>query len=166
MHAAHERIVYEKLKTALDEKNLPVQTLLIPVTVKVGAVETATALEHRATLLELGFDLSAVSPEVVAIRTVPTLLKQTDTAVTIRNILRELHEYGTSDIALEKRNELLATVACHNAVRANRTLTLPEMNALLREMEKTERAGQCNHGRPTWTQLALSDLDALFLRGQ
>ena len=166
MHAAHERIVYEKLKTALDEKNLPVQTLLIPVTVKVGTVETATALEHRATLLELGFDLSAVSPEVVAIRTVPTLLKQTDTAVTIRNILRELHEYGTSDIALEKRNELLATVACHNAVRANRTLTLPEMNALLREMEKTERAGQCNHGRPTWTQLALSDLDALFLRGQ
>lgn len=166
MHAAHERIVYEKLKTALDEKTLETQSLLIPITLKVSEVEAGTALENRETLLELGFDVSALSPETIAIRTVPVLLKQADIATAVRNVLRDLHEYGTSSVTREKRNELLATVACHNAVRANRTLTLPEMNALLRQMEKTERADQCNHGRPTWTQLALSDLDALFMRGQ
>ncbi|EEO27345.1 DNA mismatch repair endonuclease MutL [Oxalobacter paraformigenes] len=166
MHAAHERIVYEKLKTALDEKTLETQSLLIPLTLKVGEVEAGTALENRETLLELGFDISALSPETIAIRTVPVLLKQADIATAIRHVLRDLHEYGTSSVTREKRNELLATVACHNAVRANRTLTIPEMNALLRQMEKTERADQCNHGRPTWTQLALSELDALFMRGQ
>ena len=166
MHAAHERIVYEKLKTALDEKTLQTQTLLIPVTLKVSEIEAGVALENRETLQELGFDISALSPETIAIRTVPTLLREADTANAIRNILRDMHEYGTSSIAKEKRNELLATVACHNAVRANRSLTIPEMNALLRQMEQTERADQCNHGRPTWTQLGLSELDALFLRGQ
>ena len=139
MHAAHERNVYEKLKTAL---------------------------ENRETLQELGFDISTLSPQTIAIRTVPTLLREADTATAIRNILRDMHEYGTSAIAKEKRNELLATVACHNAVRANRTLTIPEMNALLRQMEQTERADQCNHGRPTWTQLGMAELDALFMRGQ
>ena len=166
MHAAHERIVYEKLKTALDEKTLQTQTLLIPVTMKVSEVEAGTALENRETLQELGFDISALTPETIAVRTVPTLLREADTANALRNILRDMHEYGTSSIAKEKRNELLATVACHNAVRANRSLTITEMNALLRQMEQTERADQCNHGRPTWTQLGLSELDALFLRGQ
>lgn len=166
MHAAHERIVYEKLKTALDEKTLQTQTLLIPVTLKVSEIEAGTALENRETLQELGFDISTLSPQTIAIRTVPTLLREADTATAIRNILRDMHEYGTSAIAKEKRNELLATVACHNAVRANRTLTIPEMNALLRQMEQTERADQCNHGRPTWTQLGMAELDALFMRGQ
>lgn len=166
MHAAHERIVYEKLKNALNEKNLETQALLIPITLKISEVEAGTVTENRETLLELGFDVSPLSPETIAIRTVPTLLKQADIPTVMHNILRDLHEYGTSRIAREKRNELLATVACHNAVRANRVLTIPEMNALLRQMETTERADQCNHGRPTWTQLALSDLDALFMRGQ
>ena len=166
MHAAHERIVYEKLKKALDDKNLETQSLLIPITLKISEVETGIVAESRETLLELGFDISIMSPGSIAIRTVPVLLKQADIPTVIHNILRDLHEYGSSRIALEKRNELLATVACHNAVRANRTLTVPEMNALLRQMEITERADQCNHGRPTWTQLALSDLDALFMRGQ
>ncbi len=166
MHAAHERIVYEKLKKALDDKNLETQSLLIPITLKISEVETGIVAENRETLLELGFDISIMSPGSIAIRTVPVLLKQADIPTVIHNILRDLHEYGSSRIAQEKRNELLATVACHNAVRANRTLTVPEMNALLRQMEITERADQCNHGRPTWTQLALSDLDALFMRGQ
>lgn len=166
MHAAHERIVYEKLKNALNEKNLETQALLIPITLKISEVEAGTVTENRETLLELGFDVSPLSPETIAIRTVPTLLKLADIPTVIHNILRDLHEYGTSRVAREKRNELLATVACHNAVRANRVLTIPEMNALLRQMETTERADQCNHGRPTWTQLALSDLDALFMRGQ
>ena len=166
MHAAHERIVYEKLKNALNEKNLETQALLIPITLKISEVEAGTVTENRETLLELGFDVSPLSPETIAIRTVPTLLKQADIPTVMHNILRDLHEYGTSRVAREKRNKLLATVACHNAVRANRVLTIPEMNALLRQMETTERADQCNHGRPTWTQLALSDLDALFMRGQ
>lgn len=166
MHAAHERIVYEKLKNALDEKNLQTQTLLIPVTISVSETEAGTALENRDTLLALGFDISALSPETLAIRTVPTLLRQADLPATLHELLRDLHEYGTSSVTLEKRNEWLATVACHHAVRANRSLTIPEMNALLRDMEKTERANQCNHGRPTWTQLGLAELDALFMRGQ
>ena len=166
MHAAHERIVYEKLKNALDEKNLQIQTLLIPVTISVSETEAGTALENRDTLQALGFDISALSPETLAIRTVPTLLRQADLPATLHELLRDLHEYGTSSVTLEKRNEWLATVACHHAVRANRSLTIPEMNALLRDMEKTERANQCNHGRPTWTQLELAELDALFMRGQ
>lgn len=166
MHAAHERIVYEKLKNALNEKKLETQALLIPIILKISEVEAGTVTENRETLLELGFDVSPLSPETIAIRTVPPLLKQADIPTVMHNILRDLHEYGTSRVAREKRNELLATVACHNAVRANRVLTIPEMNALLRQMETTERADQCNHGRPTWTQLALSDLDALFMRGQ
>ena len=166
MHAAHERIVYEKLKKALDEKNLETQTLLIPITLKISEVEAGLIAENRETLQELGLDISLLSPETLAIRTVPTLLKQADLTTAIHQILHDLHEYGTSRITEEKRNEILATIACHHAVRANRHLTIPEMNALLRQMEETERANQCNHGRPTWTQLALSDLDALFMRGQ
>lgn len=166
MHAAHERIVYENLKNALNEKNLETQTLLIPITLTISETETGIVAENRETLSELGFDISILSPGTIAIRTVPTLLKQADIPTVIHHILQDLHEYGSSRIPQEKRNERLATIACHHAVRANRTLTIPEMNALLRRMEITERANQCNHGRPTWTQLALSDLDALFMRGQ
>ncbi len=166
MHAAHERIVYEKLKNALDEQNLQTQTLLIPVTLGVSETESGTALEHRDTLQTLGFDISILSPETLAIRTVPTLLRQADLPATLHALLKDLHEYGTSSVTQEKRNERLATIACHHAVRANRSLTIAEMNALLRDMEKTERANQCNHGRPTWTQLGMAELDALFMRGQ
>jgi len=166
MHAAHERILYEKLKNALDENTLAVQSLLIPVTLTVSDIEAGTAEEHRETLTAFGFDVASLSPGTLAVRTAPALLRDADIPALMRDILRDLHEFGASSLASERRNQRLATICCHRAVRANRALTLPEMNALLRQMETTERANQCNHGRPTWTQLAMSDLDSFFLRGQ
>jgi len=166
MHAAHERVVYEKLKTALDARAVPAQTLLIPVALTVDARDAAEIGPHLETLREIGFELSITSPTSVAVRSVPWLLKHADPVELTRAVLAEVAEFGVARLLAERRNELLATLACHGAVRANRHLTLPEMNALLREMEATERAGQCNHGRPTWFPISLRELDAMFMRGR
>jgi DNA mismatch repair protein MutL len=170
MHAAHERILYEQIKNALDAQaqgqEMQVQAMLIPVTFYADAIEVATATEHADTLKALGFDIAALSPTTLAVRSVPTLLKNADAQTLARDVLRDVREYGGSRVLIERRNELLGTLACHTAVRANRILAVPEMNALLRQMESTERADQCNHGRPTWVQLEIAALDKLFLRGQ
>jgi DNA mismatch repair protein MutL len=166
MHAAHERILYEQFKHALNDNAVQVQPLLIPVTFYADPVEVGTAEENQEILRTLGFDIGALSPTTLAVRAIPALLKNADAQTLARDVLRDVREFGGSRVLAERQNELLGTLACHTAVRANRALTTPEMNALLRQMEATERADQCNHGRPTWIQLALSDLDKLFLRGQ
>jgi DNA mismatch repair protein MutL len=166
MHAAHERIVYEKLKAAFDAQAIPTQPLLIPVSFAAEALDIATVEEEQAALHKLGFDLAPLSPTTLAVRAMPALLKPAQAEAAARDVLNELREYGASRALTERRNELLATLACHSAVRANRQLTLPEMNAILREMEQTERADQCNHGRPTWFQVTLAELDAMFMRGK
>ncbi|MYM23315.1 DNA mismatch repair endonuclease MutL [Duganella sp. FT135W] len=170
MHAAHERILYEQLKNALNSRvageEMQVQPLLIPITFYADAVEVGTAEEHQETLQALGFDIAVLSPTTLAVRSVPVLLKNADAQTLARDVLRDVREFGGSRVLIERQNELLGTLACHTAVRANRILSLQEMNALLRQMEVTERADQCNHGRPTWVQVEISALDKLFLRGQ
>ncbi|SAL28446.1 DNA mismatch repair protein [Caballeronia choica] len=166
MHAAHERILYEQFKNALADRAIAVQPLLIPVSMTAEPVEIGVVEEERATLDALGFDLAVLSPTSIAIRAVPALLKDADLQSLARAVLADLQAYGGSRVLTERQHELLGTLACHHAVRANRRLTLDEMNALLRQMETTERADQCNHGRPTWYQLTLGDLDRLFMRGQ
>lgn len=165
MHAAHERIVYERLKSSANER-MPVQPLLVPATFTAEPLEVATATENADALADLGFAMSALGPGTLAVRGVPAPLTDADPAALARAVLHEIREFGGSRALASRRDELLSTMACHGAVRANRALTVPEMNALLRQMEATERGGQCNHGRPTWYQLALSDLDRLFMRGR
>jgi DNA mismatch repair protein MutL len=166
MHAAHERIVYEQLKAQLDAAVLPSQPLLVPIAMTATPEEIEQVQAARGELESLGFDVAATGPRELLIRAVPTLLADLDAQGLLRSVLREVAEYGASRALVERRNELLSTMACHAAVRANRALTIPEMNALLRRMEETERAGSCNHGRPTWVQFAMSDLDRLFMRGR
>jgi DNA mismatch repair protein MutL len=166
MHAAHERIVYEKLKVAFDRQQMPTQPLLIPVTFSADSLDIATAEEEQQALHQLGFELAPISTNTLAVRAMPAMLKQARAEAAAREVLHELREFGASRALTERRNELLATLACHSAVRANQQLSLPEMNAILREMEQTERADQCNHGRPTWFQISVAELDAMFMRGK
>ena len=166
MHAAHERVTYEKLKASRDARQVRAQQLLVPEAIAVSEREAAAAEEHAATLAECGLELDRSGPRQVTARRIPALLDGADVAQLARDVLGELAEHGSSRRLEELQNELLSTMACHGSVRAHRRLTIPEMNALLREMEATERSGQCNHGRPTWTQLSVAELDKLFLRGR
>jgi DNA mismatch repair protein MutL len=166
MHAAHERIVMEKLKANLDAGEVQRQALLVPAVFQAEALDVATAEENRATLEKLGLELSVSGPNELAVRAAPVALAGGDVGGLARGVLAEIRQYGASHVLSSRQNELLATMACHAAVRANRALSSAEMNALLREMEETERSGSCNHGRPTWYQLTLADLDRLYLRGR
>ena len=166
MHAAHERIVYERLKQQMDSEQLASQPLLIPATFAATPQEVATAEEQGVVLAMVGLEVVPFSPKTLAVRAVPTTLAQGDPVELARSVLAELAQHDASTVVQRARNELLATMACHGAVRANRRLTIDEMNALLRQMEVTERSDQCNHGRPTWRQMGMKELDALFLRGR
>ena len=166
MHAAHERIVYERLKTQLAEHQMQAQALLIPATFAATPEEMATVETHAATLSELGLAVEPFNAQSLVVRSVPASLAQGDAVALARNVLAELAQHDAHNVLQRSRDDVLAAMACHGAVRANRQLSLQEMNALLRQMEVTERADQCNHGRPTWRQLGMRDLDSLFLRGR
>jgi DNA mismatch repair protein MutL len=166
MHAAHERITYERLKSRFAGEGIRGQRLLVPVDVAVSESEADLA-EHRGTeLLELGLRVDRSGPERLIVREVPALLAGSDAAQLLNDVLADLEQLGSSERVTSATNEILSTMACHGSVRANRQLTLPEMDALLRDMERTERSGHCNHGRPTWIQLDMPTLDRLFLRGR
>jgi DNA mismatch repair protein MutL len=166
MHAAHERVVYERLKSQWDGQGIECQALLLPTPFQASPQEVACAEAHPEALHRLGLELSVLSPTSLAVRSVPNTLVQGDAVALARSVLEELQSHGATQVLERARNETLATMACHSAVRANRRLTLDEMNALLRQMEATERADQCNHGRPTWRQISVAELDALFMRGR
>ena len=166
MHAAHERITYERMKRALDAQDLTSQPLLVPVSVAVSQKEAGLAEDHADELATLGLVVERIGPETLAVRQLPALLRGADAEQLLRDVLADLIANGSSDRVEAQTHELLGTMACHGSVRANRQLTIPEMNALLRDMEATERSGQCNHGRPTWTLVTLPELDKLFLRGR
>jgi DNA mismatch repair protein MutL len=166
MHAAHERITYERLKQAQDGQGIRAQPLLVPLTLAVSEREAAAVESHATTLAALGFELTRGGPQSILVRSVPALLEGIDPRQLVLDVIADLIETGSTQRVEVARNELLSTMACHASVRANRRLTVPEMNALLRDMEATERSGQCNHGRPTWVQLGRGELDRLFLRGR
>jgi len=166
MHAAHERITYERLKNAQDGGGIRSQPLLVPVSLAVAEREADVAEQHAEALAVLGFELRRAGPQALSVRAVPALLADLEPRALVLDLLNDLREHGDSRVLEQARNELLSTLACHTSVRANRRLGLAEMNALLRDMEATERSGQCNHGRPTWVQLSKSELDKLFLRGR
>jgi DNA mismatch repair protein MutL len=166
MHAAHERITYEQLKSRYGGDGIKSQRLLVPVSIKLSEAEADLAEEQKETLKNLGLVLDRSGPESVLLREVPSLLAHSDGARLLQDVLSDIASLGESQRVEEESNEILSTMACHGSVRANRQLTLPEMNALLRDMERTERSGHCNHGRPTWVQLDMPTLDRLFLRGR
>ncbi|MGZ5025528.1 MAG: DNA mismatch repair endonuclease MutL [Methylobacter sp.] len=165
-HAAHERVTYERLKQQYQSGAVPSQPLLLPIKIKVSAVEADLAEQEHEFFSALGFEINRSGPETILLRSIPVLLTNTDMEMLVRDVLADIVEHGMSRRIQEKINDILATVACHGSVRAHRRLTVDEMNALLRDMEKTERIGQCNHGRPTWVELSTHDLDKFFLRGQ
>jgi DNA mismatch repair protein MutL len=166
MHAAHERITYEQLKSAQHDGGIRSQPLLVPVSVPLSESEAAASETLSEALQELGFDVVRSGPQSVSVRAVPSLLADVDARQLFLDVLSEFREFGHSRRLQEAQNTLLSTMACHGSVRANRRLNIAEMNALLRSMEITERSGQCNHGRPTWVQLSRFELDKLFLRGR
>jgi DNA mismatch repair protein MutL len=166
MHAAHERITYERMKIAWADDRIRNQPLLVPESLAVSAREVAALEEHCDELVRLGFEVDAAGPESVVVRSVPALLAKADIAGLVRDVLADLVELGQSRRVADAVDELLSTAACHGSVRANRQLTIDEMNGLLRDMERTERSDQCNHGRPTWVELDMAQLDRLFLRGR
>jgi DNA mismatch repair protein MutL len=165
-HAAHERIVYEHLKQGFDSEDVKVQPMLVPLSMHISEKECDLVENHTDALLALGLELQRISVETIQVRSIPALLSRSDAEQLVRDVIADLVEFGTTDRLLNHRDELLSTMACHGSVRANQQLTLPEMNALLRDIERTERSGQCNHGRPTWIEQPLSALDSLFLRGR
>jgi DNA mismatch repair protein MutL len=166
MHAAHERITYERLKTARDAEGIRSQPLLVPQSVAVSQREVQVAAEHTDLFQRLGLAVDVGGEEALVLRQIPVNLRDSDVELLLRDVLADLIEFGSSERIESHLDEILSTMACHGSVRANRRLTIPEMNALLRDMEETERSGQCNHGRPTWTQMSLDELDKLFLRGR
>jgi DNA mismatch repair protein MutL len=166
MHAAHERIVYERLKKAMGEGEVCTQPMLVPMHIHLSTSEADLAEDRALDFQRLGFEIRRQGPDSVSVRAVPSLLKDGDIEALVRDVLSDFVEKGSSRRIEDTSNEILSTMACHGSVRANRSLTLPEMNALLRDMERTERSDQCNHGRPTWTQLRMDELDRLFLRGR
>ena len=166
MHAAHERITYEQMKQAFDLEGIRSQPLLVPVTLAVSQSEADIADKHQTLFGSLGFSLQRAGPESLIVRQIPAMLRDSDVEPLVRDVLSDLTTHGTSDRIRQHLNEIMSTMSCHGSVRANRKLSIQEMNALLRDMEATERSGQCNHGRPTWTQISLEELDKLFLRGR
>ncbi|MCL4747314.1 MAG: DNA mismatch repair protein MutL, partial [Burkholderiaceae bacterium] len=166
MHAAHERVVYEKLKQSVDARGLEMQALLIPASFRADPLDVRAVEDESQSFAELGIELSVLSPNSIAVRAVPALLSHGDPVALARAVIAEVREAGVARVLSQRRDDLLATMACHGAVRANRRLGIEEMNALLREMESTAGADQCNHGRPTWVQLGLGELDRWFQRGR